>query len=289
LETAINSLKQDDEPEIIFAESVGSCTDIIATIVNPLMKFRPEIEINVSIFVDAGLLLQQLSDDSKPFEEEVQYIFNLQLAEADVLVVNKIDLLVPSKLATLKEYLDNRYPQKEILYQNSLDTESIRKWINCMNNFVAASKRKTLEIDYNIYGAGEAKLAWLNEEVEIRTTDNKAVEAAVTLIDKIHAGIKSASHTIGHLKFLIDDGQTKRKISFVSFQQKVFGNDPVNSDSNTVFLLINARVQTEPLILKQILKESILELKQETACKVIERKGLAFKPGFPKPTHRIIS
>ncbi len=64
---------------------------------------------------------------------------------------------------------------------------------------------------------------------------------------------------------------------------------PDASEANKVKVIINARVQTEPTILKQILVEAITEVKQEMDCKIIERKLLAFTPGFPKPTHRILN
>lgn len=50
LETHLLSIAEKDKPEIIFAESVGSCTDLIATIAKPLNQLRPEIEVAISIF-----------------------------------------------------------------------------------------------------------------------------------------------------------------------------------------------------------------------------------------------
>ncbi len=61
------------------------------------------------------------------------------------------------------------------------------------------------------------------------------------------------------------------------------------SNANKVKVLINARVQTEPATLKQVLANAVSEVKSKMDCKIIERKLLAFKPGFPKPTHRIAS
>ena len=43
LEANIQSLIETNEPEIIFAESVGSCTDIVATVLKPLLHFRPDV------------------------------------------------------------------------------------------------------------------------------------------------------------------------------------------------------------------------------------------------------
>src|SRR6185295_14739121 len=56
LDTHLSSLAASDHPDFIFAESVGSCTDLIATIAKPLSMRKPEIEISISIFSDAELL-----------------------------------------------------------------------------------------------------------------------------------------------------------------------------------------------------------------------------------------
>ena len=56
LEYNIRSLIETNETEIIFAESVGSCTDIVATVLKPLLRFRPDAHVTVSIFADVRLL-----------------------------------------------------------------------------------------------------------------------------------------------------------------------------------------------------------------------------------------
>nr|WP_255478831.1 GTP-binding protein [Rufibacter sp. XAAS-G3-1] len=289
MDSSIRSLSAEEQPDIIFAESMGSCTDLIATVVNPLMQFHPSLEIVVSVFADARILLDQHHKTNPLFEEEVQYIYEKQLEEADVLVVNKVDLPNQDQLGELRAYLQKQYPDNEILYQNSLEPENIQNWLATLNSFQLSGKRRTLELDYETYGAGEAKLAWLDEEVEIIAKDNNAMDGAFSLIKKIYAGIKVAGYTIGHLKFLVNDGHKKRKISFVSLHQPEAKLTDENLGVNRVLLLINARVQTEPTSLKQLLAEAIQELKQETDCQVVERKMLAFKPGFPRPTHRIVS
>src|SRR5947208_3115591 len=43
-------------PQIIFAESVGSCTDLVATIAKPLAEMHPELIVNISVFADAHFL-----------------------------------------------------------------------------------------------------------------------------------------------------------------------------------------------------------------------------------------
>src|SRR5215204_340604 len=57
LSEKISSLHEEHFPEIIFAESVGSCTDLIATITKPFAKTHPDVEVLISVFADAELLL----------------------------------------------------------------------------------------------------------------------------------------------------------------------------------------------------------------------------------------
>jgi G3E family GTPase len=288
LDAGIQSLQKEEKPEIVFAESVGSCTDLIATVVNPLMQAYSSIQIVVSAFADASLLYRFMVKGETLFDSEVEYIFSNQLQEADLLVVNKIDLLKGGDLEGLKKHLTKTFPHKTLLFQNSLDNENISHWITSLQQFQLKEKRKALEIDYDTYAEGEAKLGWLDEELEILTSDRTAVDAACSLINNLHRAIRQAGYPIGHLKFLVNDGQQKRKISFVTLHQKAetFFTFPSNADKCIV--LVNARVQISPDVLKGLVAAAIRKVKEERGCKVIERKLLAFRPGYPKPLHRIV-
>ncbi len=84
LEKRINQLKEEARPEVIFAESVGSCADMAATVLEPLLRLQDEQEdpTSFSVFVDARLLRMWLLGVELPFSDEVQYIFEKQIEEA---------------------------------------------------------------------------------------------------------------------------------------------------------------------------------------------------------------
>jgi G3E family GTPase len=99
LEKSIASLQINEKPEIIFAESVGSCTDLAATVINPLLSLNPDTyQIVLSVFADIQLLIRFLQNDKDIFYDNVNYIYEKQLEEADIIVVNKIDLLTEEQL-----------------------------------------------------------------------------------------------------------------------------------------------------------------------------------------------
>jgi Ni2+-binding GTPase involved in maturation of urease and hydrogenase len=265
-----------NSPAVLFAESVGSCTDLIATVLKPLLQQHPEWQPTVSVFADARLLQSLLDDSTAPaFDASVRYIYFKQLEEAQVIVVNKADLLTDK--ATLRGLMQERYSEKNILYQNSFEQEDIAHWLSTLDNTPFTSTLPSLTIDYDLYGAGEAKLAWLDHELEIQCPSNKAQAAAMALMERL----STVDYPIGHLKFLLD-GKTK-----LSFTATGATDDHQPEPAPSANLLINARVQTEPASLSDLVANAITAIENEYDCSIRTVSNRCFQPGFPKPTHRI--
>ena len=282
LEANIQSLIETNETEIIFAESVGSCTDIVATVLKPLLHFRPDAQVTVSTFADVRLLQMILKGGANLFDETVNYIYLKQLEEAGIIVINKIDLINKEQLAEIKRLMQEKYGSKILLYQNSLDEDNIQHWLHTLNNYQSAGMLQSLNIDYDIYAAGEAKLAWLDQELEIYSANNNALQQAEDLINNIYKKINEHQYPIGHLKFLINGAI---KISFTSNTQPAvtIKIEPAAS----VALLINIRVQTQPEIIEQLITAAIKEVEMQSGCKIVVNSLSAFQPGYPRPTYRI--
>jgi G3E family GTPase len=270
-------------PEIIFAESVGSCTDLVATIAKPLSEMNPELSVTISVFVDAYLLYSIVSEKSSFIDDAVRYIFKKQMEEADILILNKIDLLNKEQLEDVQKIIQQDYAGKKILLQNSLNNKDIQQWINSFNEF-QSSKRTSLNLDYEIYGAGEARLAWLDASVQIKSNKSAASNVALLLAEIIYQKIKDQRYTIGHLKYLINDSMEQFKMSYTATSNEK--NLSADSISNKASVLINARVQTSPEALEKIIHEAINEAALKTNSRLRMQSLSAFKPGFPKPTHR---
>ena len=285
LDKHINSLIKKFHPDIIFAEAVGSCTDLVATIAKPFMLTKPGASVVISVFTDATLFLAFFEGRANFISENVQYIYKKQLEEADILIINKADLLSPSQADTINEHLKKEFPGKKVLYQSSFEEDGIQNWINVMLEFHPV-ERRSLEIDYDTYGDGEAQLAWLDESMTIVSPQQNAVVIAKDIIAHIDHDIKEKQLTIGHLKFFIETADWKKKIS-ISTTLPISFYKPEENDTKQAHLLINARVQTEPSVLQEIVTDTLKQIVKKYDCNITVEKWSAFKPGFPKPTHRI--
>jgi CobW/HypB/UreG, nucleotide-binding domain len=271
LDLAIRYLLDHNTPSVIFAESVGSCTDLIATVLKPLLQQHPEWHTTATVFADAQLL----NDDLIGFDESINYIYHKQLEEAKLIVVSKIDQL--ENTTPLKTKLQNRYKDKIVLYQDSFNEEHIARWLHTLDTTPFTKDLPSLAIDYDTYGAGEAKLAWLDQQLEITSPDQRAQEAAVSLIKKI----AQTNHPIGHLKFLLD-GHTKISITATGATDYA---EP--QPAATATLLINARIQTDPQTLGEHVAAAIAATEKQSNSTIHTITESCFQPGYPRPTHRV--
>jgi G3E family GTPase len=289
LDTQINTLKNSNNPSAIFAEFVGSCTDLVATVLKPLTEYRgaQNEQVTFSSFVDAKLLLMHLEGSELPFSMETAYIWQKQIEEAEILVINKADLLSTDELTRLEKLTENKFPLKQLLFQNSLNNDSLRMWIDLIEKQSDNKVYKSIEVDYDIYGKGEANLAWLDEEIEIITDNETSVELAYTFINRITEEIIGKGLTIGHLKYFIVYNDKSLKISHTAIEDKHAAPSPILEKARLVDLLVNARIQTSPDELKRILFENLKQLKSSPGVQVNEKFLSYFKPGFPNPTHRM--
>jgi len=287
LEQVVAALILSEAPEIIFAESVGSCTDLVSTVAKPFALRDPGVRIVITVFADAYLLHSVMKGTSCFIEEAVQYIYKKQLEEADIIVINKTDLLAEDELKYVREVIEISYTGKKIICMNAYDENDILNWMRVLHEFVIPSHRASPEVDYDIYGAGEAMLAWLDQKISVHTTEPVAAKTVLFLGERIFDKITLAGYTIGHLKFFLSDEEWQKKVSYTANGIKEYSPANEAHQCRHLDVLINARVQTSPQSLKHIIENAIEETMTLTGCHVVSHQLSAFQPGYPRPVHRI--
>lgn len=284
----INRLKDRENPSVIFAESVGSCTDLIATVLKPLQEYEQNLieQVTFSTLTDGPLLLSWLQGQTLPFDADTNYIWEKQIEESDILVVNKIDLLSDGAIKFIGENIKAQFPSKLLFFQNAHDIRSIQKWIQTLNS-PRTVKHKTVDVDYNKYGKGEANLAWLDESLEFISTDHSALRIADEFIAGLVKDITSKKLPVGHLKFLLYSNNKSNKFSYTTIQGEARSEIDPGEESNRVLLVLNARIQTSPDTLRDMVSDRVEHLRSNHEVEIIENNIAFFRPGFPKPTHRM--
>lgn len=311
-EERVRSLSQSDRPEVIFAESVGSCADIVATVVKPFSEFRGAHNTpgTLTTFVDARMLEARYSDRPLPFSEGVLYIFDKQIEEAELLVINKRDLLTADRAQALAKEARRRYPDKRVLLHSALDGDDVWRWYESLCNVSESSEpraRSLEEMDYRRYGAAEQELAWLDMEGVLeraepqaptharRGTEKNADRAAVAgLLRRFARLLQEAEAPVGHVKVIVtDNAGVSAKVSLTGAESADTLDGPFLMDqipaelTLPADLILNARVLTDPTLLERAFQLALEQSAPRDALSLRNRSQEAFVPGFPEPIHRL--
>jgi Ni2+-binding GTPase involved in maturation of urease and hydrogenase len=272
-------------PQVIFAESVGSCADIVATVVKPLLELGGDrlSPTSFSVFADSRLLLRRLRGQEMPFSEDVVYIFDKQIEEAGLLVMNKADLLAPQMLSEIESKTAHAFPGKPTLLQSSLTAEGVWDWVNLIESGQISLPKDSLEIDYHRYAAGEASLAWLDQEVLLHVPEGTGKEVLAGCIRRLAAGLAERGAGIGHIKFIIRAENAETKLSIPTLEEPGWEESIPYLSGGWVNLLVNARAEIGAQELSDLLRQSLAV----PDVRVEFQAGDAFHPGEPKPLHRI--
>jgi Ni2+-binding GTPase involved in maturation of urease and hydrogenase len=289
LDKHLDLLKSVAKPDVIFAESVGSCADMVATVMKPLLQLRKTdlTRTSLSVFVDSRLLRRRLLGLPLMFSEDVCYIFDKQLEEAGIVVINKRDLLVEQDAKELELLVQQHFPNKFLRFQNSLDHQNIAGWLKDLEAEPSAFPEKSLEIDYARYGAGEAQLAWLDEEISLSFPPGEGRQVLITVIGAMIGAIRQRQLPVGHVKFLIRGQTFEQKVSFVTLEEPNWQEQIPSTSDDQIHMLINARVETEASTLREIVHCALEESVNQGNFTYVESAISAFHPGSPRPTHRV--
>lgn len=155
--TPEKKLKKEAEADVIIAEPVGSCTDLWATILQPLKQnLKGELLVSpLTVLTDPVRLADILNGGNADLHPSAAYIFKKQLEESDIILISKADLLTDEELTLLKEKTKIIYPDAEIKTVSVITGEGMESWLNEVLSRNDSGNRP-VEIDYDLYAEGEA-------------------------------------------------------------------------------------------------------------------------------------
>jgi G3E family GTPase len=285
-------LNDEEQPDIIIAEPVGSCTDLMATVMEPLRQLYGEAyEIGpLAVLLKPEHGQKILGGESDVgFSPKAAYIFLKQLEEADVVVVNKVDKLSAAEREEITRLLAERFPGKQVLAISGREGENFDSLVTAMNRR-DHTPAATPEVDYDIYAEGEAELGWLNAIVRMRSPTGQAFrldDVVVRLVERLERAVRQAGGEPAHLKILGSADGVAAIANLVSSTFHAELSLTSGAEVTAVELTVNARVAIAPETLAELVERESAALASEIGltCELSDLQS--FRPGRPVPTHRL--
>ncbi|MEI8115090.1 MAG: GTP-binding protein [Bacteroidia bacterium] len=283
--TAMENVQKEADADVIIAEPVGSCTDLSATIVQPLKEImdRALFVSPLSVMADPAHLTDILNGGTAGLHPSAAYIFRKQLEESDIILISKADLLETDALALLKEKVKLNYPDADVMTVSAITGEGIEEWLKEVMNRTDAGQRLA-EVDYDIYAEGEAVLGWLNSTIELSGETTNWDAYARNLLKDLSQQFDSLNATVGHVKLILEAGENYLTGNLTGQGETLNFRGTAGTSANAR-LTLNARVEMSPEALEQIIRETLKSnAKGNFEIKIVALRSLS--PGRPNPTFR---
>ncbi|NLC56015.1 MAG: GTP-binding protein [Armatimonadetes bacterium] len=281
-------LARESKPDIILGEPVGSCTDISATVLQPVKDLHAEDYslAPFTVLADPQRLREALAEGAASnFPDSVGYIFRKQVEEADLIIINKTDTLTEAEIAELKALVAKHAPGTPVLTLSALTGAGVDAWLDRVLSETSAGTRIT-EVDYDTYADGEAVLGWLNATAQLHAVGEPDWDAfCLSLMEQMQGEFRARSAEVAHAKLLLTTTGGRITVNLTATAGKPSLNGRAERTAQDALLVINARVRMEPEDLRAVVERSV----QAVCNGQVEARITSiasFKPGRPQPTHR---
>lgn len=284
LMSSARGLVSKSRPDFIIAEPVGSCTDLLATVIAPLKMIYPsEFEVApLIIVVDAPRLVQEGLEASTLSG----YLRKHQIEEAEHIVISKVDMVTRDALMQLVDAAKLANPQAEVIPYSAITGHGLDRIMSIIRSG-KRSDRQPVDIDYDKYAEAEAELGWYNGTFGFQTMDKvDSYELATKIIRAISLSYDPSD--IAHAKLMLTSDTNSLKMSAVFDNISVDGIKGSRYAEGKVSVTINARIVSAPDELQTNIRKSVFDAMESIGNQSNGFKDECFSPSRPNPTHRMM-
>jgi G3E family GTPase len=291
---ASEKLTAQSAPDVFIAEPVGSCTDLRAAVSYPLRRlYGSEFSVApLSVLVDPIRAERILGlTHGSAFSPKVLYVYDRQLEEADLIVVNKTDLLSASRLDRLLAALRSAYPRASIISVSARNGDGLEEWFSKVTSNVS-SDRTAPDVDYEIYAEGEALLGWCNASCTVRAgSPFDGNQLLLFLAGSIQSALAVHEVEIAHLKMTLSPADDAGDIGVVNLVRSGAAPDlaySLREPLECAELFINLRAEGDPELIRASVENAVVAYANlDGNVKITIEHMEHFRPAKPTPTYRL--
>lgn len=280
--TALRALQAHAQPDVVLAEPVGSCTDLVATVFKPLLAYE------AASFDVAPLSVMLDATASPPADAgPVAYLKAKQWEEAQLALLNKTDRASRAQQAVWQAETHRRVPGLPLRAVSGRTGQGLDAWLDIVLGRQCIEP-ESLVIDYARYAQAEAALGWLNARGHIRADRaGRLGDWTRDVAQGIGRDLEQAGHALAHLKILAwNDAQRAKGSQIGAVWTWDLVPDPALRAQGWEFIL-NVRAGAAPALIEEYARQSLARVGRARRTRHYLTHLEAFAPLAPRPTHRM--
>ena len=217
------------------------------------------------------MIMPERADINLP--EELVYLLKLQLEEADLVVLNKADLLAPEDVERYVDFLHAACPDIPVMVISALERTGIEELAEFITTHETALKNFSVRNNQEFADA-EAKLTWYNRRLYLKTNDGGKIDCNAVvddLIESIRMGLIEKKRNVPHLKTFATSGNGDfNKASLIGVDYDVEYAQQFLRPHKNLRMIVNARAVCESRPLARLMDDALDEVceKYDLDCQV---------------------
>lgn len=207
------------------------------------------------------MIMPEKADINLP--EELVYLLKLQLEEADLVVLNKIDLLDEATRERYVDFLKTACPDIPVICISARERENIDELAQFITSRTSELKNFSVRNNHEFEQA-EAKLTWYNRRLFFKTNSGEKIDCNAVvddLIEEIRMGLIERKRNVPHLKTFATSGNGDfNKASLIGVDYDTEYEQKFLREHKNMRMIINARAVCESRPLARLVDDAVDEI-----------------------------
>lgn len=204
------------------------------------------------------MIMPEKADINLP--EELVYLLQLQLEEADLVVLNKCDLLEDADIDRYVDFLHTAVPDIPVMCISAKERTGIAELADFVTTHSTALKNFSVRNNRE-FEMAEAKLTWYNRRLFMKTNSGDKIDMNAVvegIIEGIRMGLIEKKRNVPHLKTFATSGNGDfNKASLIGVDYDIEYEQEFLRDHKNMRMIINARAVCESRVLSRIVDDAI--------------------------------
>jgi len=220
--------------------------------------------------------------DTINLPQEMRFLLNAQLLEADLIVLNKCDLIDDAEREADLEFIRKAYPDIPVMAMSARTGEGVEEVVDYVLANKATAETRDLGLDSEEFDAAEAQMCWYNRRFFAEERDGRNVDFNQVVDDFMEAirdGLIEARRNVPHLKlFAAGEGDDFVKCSIVGVDYDLEYERKLDHEYSGMAIIVNARATCESETFGDIVEDAMDAIKSahNLKCRVIFTECFGF-------------
>lgn len=214
-------------------------------------------------------------NDGINLPEEMKFLLDAQMAEADLIVLNKIDTISEEEADRITDFIKGIYPNTPVMAMSSMMGTGVSQVVDYLLEHRSEAKHREIGYGSEEFIAAENKMSWFNTRVYMEQREDRNLdfnEVIGEIFEGIREGLKKSGGNVPHLKMFAADSEEELtdffKASLIGVDYDVTYDRKLDRKYSALSLIINARCVESPTVMADIVADAVDEASEKYDMKV---------------------